>query len=133
MNKVFVYGTLKPGFPNYPLLEQYSADCQEAEAVGVMFYSKYHKYYPYVLFGGTGGDRVKGFVFTFKDEDVDKVVTRLDRLEGNPRHYQRVAIEIELANGKHTMAWAYDGIPSLEEIGEVVEGGEWINGETANR
>lgn len=106
---VFVYGSLKRGFHNAPLLE-------EAEFMGpALTVSPYMMLdagaFPllidpselahprnYVDFSGS----VRGEVYK-----VDKaMLARLDHLEGHPNFYRRSRIDVQLADETHTV-WAY--------------------------
>lgn len=105
MKKVFVYGTLKRGRGNYKV------HLRDQEYLGsdvtVDKYIMGDVGFPYVFpasFSETYGLEdflcpVRGDVFMVTDE----CLSRLDRLEGVPSHYERIQVET-VSNGT---AWMY--------------------------
>jgi len=107
MHRVFVYGTLKRGFPNH-----------DAGLAGQRFLGRFHTRdaYPLVVAGrwfspvllaerGTG-HRVHGEVFAVDDE----VLAELDRIESThlPQGYDRIGIAVTAAFGDAAFdAWTY--------------------------
>lgn len=104
-HRVFVYGTLKRGFPNHALL-------RDAVFVGT---GQTRLAYPMIVQGGFfspamlpepgAGHRVCGEVW----EVGEAALAALDRLEAThlPTGYVRNKIEIELATAEITLAWVY--------------------------
>lgn len=107
--KVFVYGSLKQGYGNHPLIAT-------GELLGEHITEpKYTMYslgsFPAVTLRGDTG--ISGEVYAVDDETF----ARLDRLEGYPHFYDRTVIDTP-----HGEAWMY----FLErEEGNEVEGGVW--------
>lgn len=114
---VFVYGTLKSGFPNHFFLE-------DSEFVGHgrtrELYSLYQWEYP-IVFKGEKLSHVKGEVYIVDDFTL----TRLDQLEEHPDFYRRELVEIELDSGFVMSAWLYF-FPKAQ--GKALPGGEWLGG-----
>lgn len=110
MHYVFVYGTLKEGFPNHCLMNG-SRRVAEATLHGFAMYS-IGGYYPGVV---RGIGRITGEVYEVND------LTVLDRLEANGRLYQRELVPVEAAEGV-IEAWIYLYLGPLhhcERIGET--------------
>lgn len=114
---VFVYGTLKSGFPNHFFVE-------ECEFVGRAqtreLYSLYEGEYP-LVYRHERLSHVKGEVYIVDDFTL----TRLDQLEEHPDYYRRELVEVELDSGFVMTAWLYF-FPRPE--GRALPGGEWMGG-----
>jgi len=108
--KVFVYGTLKKGYPNSYLLEN-------SKLLGSFKTKPVFTMYSLGAFPAislVGETSISGEVYSV-DEDT---FSRLDRLEGYPSFYNRAKIDTEFGE-----AWVY----FLEDREGVtkVESGEW--------
>lgn len=123
---VFVYGTLRRGFPNH---DRFCFDVLEvvpAWAPGRLYALPYG--FPAMIPAADG--RVIGEILTFPDPAA---LRRLDHLEGfrpdGPRHYDRIVVEAHpLDGGRPVRAWCYvytasriDSIPDAAHI----EVGDW--------
>jgi len=107
MHRVFVYGTLKRGFPNHdgaiadlPCLGRFRTAQAFPLVVGGDWFS------PYLIDEPGEGHRVFGEVFEVDDEGLEA----LDRMEGThlPVGYRRISIAIEDKHGAATFdAWTY--------------------------
>ena len=107
MNRVFVYGTLKRGFPNHvgamtdlSCLGRFRTADAFPLVVGGAWFS------PYLIDEPGEGHRVFGEVFKVNDEDLEA----LDRMEGThlPIGYRRISIAIADADGGAPFeAWTY--------------------------
>ena len=108
MHDVFVYGTLKRGFPNFD-----AGGMQDARFIG-----RYQSlepfplviggrwFTPYMIDEPETGHRVRGELF----EVTDSLLSRLDAFESVhlPDGYHRRSIRIEAEdNGESRPAWAY--------------------------
>ena len=93
---VFVYGTLKRGFPNHQLMDQ-ALHRGQALADGLRLYDLG----PFPMAVREPGFQVGGEVYALTHPHLNK----LDRFEGAPRLYQRVAWT--LLDGR--VAWVYLG------------------------
>ena len=107
LTKVFVYGTLKKGHYNHYLLGA-STYLGKASTVAphIMIGESYT--FPYVLgkasqFPGKQGHLIQGEVY----EVEDHVLVQLDRLEGYPKHYDKVDTLVTLPLGKPTLVKMY--------------------------
>ena len=91
---VFVYGTLKHGFSNhfyYMTDSDYVDDAFTLEKHAMIGEGNH---FPYVLGVNEAGHNIKGEVY----EVPASSLSRLDRLEGYPTHYDRVPTEVVLSN-----------------------------------
>lgn len=96
LTKVFVYGTLKQGFNNHPLIAA-SNFLFSATSVAKWCMIGEDMPFPYLLKqdyrGDLGGLNIKGEVYEVDDDTL----ARLDRLEGYPTHYTKVPIIVRPA------------------------------------
>lgn len=100
---VFVYGTLKHGFSNhfyYMTDSDYVDDAFTLEKHAMIGEGNP---FPYVLGVNEAGHHIKGEVY----EVPASSLSRLDRLEGYPTHYDRVPTEVVLSNGEKITALMY--------------------------
>ena len=123
MNRVFVYGTLKRGFPNEAAMKDflYIGRCRTIDAYPLVIGGRWHS--PYLIAERGVGHRIYGEVFEVDNEGLEM----LDRMEGAhlSNGYRRITVMIEEpGGGVPVAAWAYvkdrdsiDGIHSdpLEE------------------
>jgi gamma-glutamylcyclotransferase (GGCT)/AIG2-like uncharacterized protein YtfP len=128
MNKVFVYGTLKPGNRLYPAIGGFVEDSIEGYTAGVM-YSASHRGFPYVVFNDDKAEppTIMGFVLTFDPSMIEFVLRELDAIEGHPAHYKRVKIMVYTDDGV-VEAWSYDGSPTVDkwvDMPEPIMSGVW--------
>jgi gamma-glutamylcyclotransferase (GGCT)/AIG2-like uncharacterized protein YtfP len=108
---VFVYGTLKKGFPNHYWMERAGGKfiC-EAVLNGARMFSC--RYFPAIIL--TDGS-VQGEIYTVEN------IAPLDHLEGYPNLYKRTLVQT--SNGE---AWVYHMSP--EEVKDLPEipSGVWV-------
>ena len=80
-DKLFVYGTLKPGQSRWPLLAPHvRADCATSDELpGCLYATPYG--WPAATFAA-GTDRVPGVVLTLKAAQVQPALQLLDEVEG---------------------------------------------------
>jgi gamma-glutamylaminecyclotransferase len=113
MTRIFVYGTLKRGYPNSPLLEgsEFSG-----EAVTVPTYKMAETSFP-VIMPDPGGKPVAGEIYTVDDATL----ARLDQLEREGRSYDRVLIDAKLclANGERLTTRAFIYVGREDRFGEM--------------
>lgn len=108
MTTIFVYGTLKRGFPNYS--EQrlgvfYCGDCITVASYGLVIADQY--YVPVLL---QDGHKVAKECIAGELYRVDQQTLKwLDKLEGvgKPKGYQRVDIKVAMISGEIKTADAY--------------------------
>lgn len=96
---LFVYGTLRRGFSNHPLMR--GAQCL-GPAVTRQKYALYCKDIPY-LCREPRHCSVRGEVYVVDEYQLK----RIDRLEEHPHWYVRERIEVILDNGRRVTAWCY--------------------------
>ena len=111
MHKVFVYGTLKKGYPNHHHLQ--GLKFEEAEAEGFNLHAS--AYLPYAV---PGNGTIKGELYEITDAELDE----LDRLEGHPRFYMRIRTSVR-ASLERIEAWLYI-CPSAARY-PIIESGNW--------
>ena len=120
-HRVFVYGTLKRGYPNNPLLEG-SEFLGEAvtvltcKAVTVPAYKMVETSFP-VIMPDPSGKPVAGELYTVDDATL----ARLDRLEREGRSYDRVMIDatLPLSNGERLTTQTFIYVGREERFGEM--------------
>lgn len=89
MPAVFVYGTLLPGEPRWPLLEPYAAEVVDATVPGRLYDTG--RGYPAARFRA-GTRSVPGASVRVAPEHWETVVELLDRIEGEGTLYRRVEV-----------------------------------------
>jgi gamma-glutamylaminecyclotransferase len=120
-HRVFVYGTLKRGYPNNPLLEG-SEFLGEAvtvltyKAVTVPASKMVGTSFP-VIMPDPSGKPVAGEIYTVDDATL----ARLDQLEREGRSYDRVMIDatLPLSNGERLPAQAFIYVGREDRFGEM--------------
>jgi gamma-glutamylcyclotransferase (GGCT)/AIG2-like uncharacterized protein YtfP len=97
MDKLFVYGTLKPGFPNHYILKNIGGDFVEASLFGYKFDRIWQKQtgYPGIV-EGLSNEKINGFLFI--SEKLNKNWKVLDDFE--TKAYIRKKVSISLNNEK---------------------------------
>jgi len=119
--RVFVYGTLKQGYPNNPLLEG-SEFLGEAvtvltyKAVTVPAYKMVGTSFP-VIMPDPSGKPVAGEIYSVDDATL----ARLDELEREGRSYDRVMIDatLPLSNGERLPTQAFIYVGREDRFGEM--------------
>lgn len=104
IERLFVYGSLKPGHSNAHLLEQIGGSWQAASVVGTLRPEGWgaDQGYP-ALTLDEGGMRVSGFVFS--SEQLAQHWPRLDEFEGDD--YERVLTTATVDDGGPITAYVY--------------------------
>jgi len=98
-HKVFVYGTLRRGQRNFPLLatSKFIGDAETVEQFGM-----FTRDYPFVT-SLVQQTEIAGEIY----EVDDKTLRRLDQLEGHPKFYQRGTAHFTLENEVPVEAFIY--------------------------
>lgn len=113
LNRVFVYGTLKPGLRYHGVAQRGGKfAAEEASIQGFDLHHLSPENYPAIT---EGIGRVHGWCFTY--EDIDFAMPFLDELEGvdsDPPHYIRIKTQAFLKNASEgsddsppLMTWVY--------------------------
>ena len=89
---VFVYGTLMPGQPRWPLMEPFSVSHRPATARGHLWDTGLG--YPAARFGDAGADvvDVPGILVEIVPDRLPRALALLDRVEGEGVLYRRVVV-----------------------------------------
>ena len=142
MELVFVYGTLRPGGGNYPLLQGSTVTEEPAIADGLALYSNGSGSFPYAT--TQPGRAVSGTLCTITDGQWPAVRRRLDLLEGfhphhpDTSHYLRrrwpvrtTRINQSGADGlesRSTIAWLYLAAPRVRiDASRLIASGDWLD------
>lgn len=116
---VFVYGTLKRGYYNNRLLEG-------QEFVGEAITEPKYRLYDLGSFPGLVEDNEKGKAIKGEVWRVDeKVIPRLDMLEGTPHLYRREFIDIAGMDEKVQGYIFNRSLDGCDECSPVWEGSKW--------
>ncbi|WP_243031110.1 gamma-glutamylcyclotransferase family protein [Thermus altitudinis] len=121
MERVFVYGTLRPGERNYPLVEGRVVKVLPGHVEGFrLFHLAEGLGRPYPYPGMVPGEgRVYGEVLFLPEE----ALSLLDELEEEGMEYRRVQVRVETEEGP-LLAWTYLYLGDLEGA-VLVPQGEW--------
>ncbi|NJL34167.1 MAG: gamma-glutamylcyclotransferase [Chloroflexaceae bacterium] len=112
---MFVYGTLKPGYSNYPIyLEGCTLHEESATLLGGALYTEGQ--YPYLVMEPDlvrPDERVQGVLITVRPDVYNAVLAHIDVLEdyvpgGADNWYERVVSPVQTASGP-VAAWLYVG------------------------
>ncbi|XP_044285507.1 gamma-glutamylaminecyclotransferase isoform X2 [Varanus komodoensis] len=133
MARVFVYGTLKKGQPNYPHMingahgtSRFQGKGLTVERYPLVIAGKYN--IPYLLNYPGKGHRVTGEIYSVDDQ----MLQFLDEFEGCPDMYQRTPVRIEVVDWEGKSS-APEGRPAVNSILEcymystATYQPEWIN------
>ena len=127
----FVYGTLKRGQANYPLIAPYLRAVEPATVRGLLFD---HGPFPALV---EGEGRVRGELVTLDPAGLEATLPIIDRLEDfRPDDlagsmYLRRVVEVEMAGGGRVPAYAYFYNRDPRDLRPVASG-EWT-GPSAGR
>jgi gamma-glutamylaminecyclotransferase len=120
-HRVFVYGTLKRGYPNNPMLEgcEFLGEAVTVltyKAVTVPAYKMVGTSFP-VIMPDPSGKPVAGELYTVDDATL----ARLDQLEREGRSYDRVMIDatVTLPNGERSITQAFIYVGREDRFGEI--------------
>ena len=120
-HRVFVYGTLKRGYPNNPMLEgcEFLGEAVTVltyKAVTVPAYKMVGTSFP-VIMPDPSGKPVAGELYTVDDATL----ARLDQLEREGRSYDRVMIDatVPLLNGERLTTQAFIYVGREDRFGEI--------------
>ena len=112
--RIFVYGTLMPGEPLWPVLAPYASSWEDAVAAGRLWDTG--NGYPGVRFDAAGGP-VPGVVVALDPDRAAEAVAVLDEVEEEGRLYRRV--DVETTAGP---AFAYEWLGATEGLRHLPDG-----------
>ena len=101
--RLFVYGTLLPGEPRWPVLERVAVRVVDATAAGHLYDTGHG--YPAAVFTAAGGT-IAGALVIVDDAAWDEVIDRLDRIEGEGELYRRMECDVD---GKAAVSYEWIG------------------------
>lgn len=118
VDRLFVYGTLRPGEAAHALLAPHITSSRSATIAGALF--AFAEGHPGAL-SGPGG-RIAGDVVDLID--ADRAFAALDPYEGP--EFARQIVEVTLADGEHMPAWCYVlADDALAAAAAPIPGGDW--------
>ncbi|MCZ4096302.1 gamma-glutamylcyclotransferase [Streptomyces sp. SID13666] len=138
----FVYGTLRPGQANHPLVEGRTAPPRPAVLPGALLYAG--PGYPYAVAAPAAEpvtDTVHGELLDVLPDQYDTVLADLDRLEDHVpgargNLYERLALRV-ICDGLRCDAWVYlagEGpARTLRASGRIIPGGDWVRTQRSHR
>ena len=116
MYKVFVYGTLKEGFPNYGINKGNRLNGTFVTKKRFPLYLVGERYSPWLVADEGKGSNIKGQVFLV-DETTLKEMDKLEHTSESDG-YQRVEIEVEALDGSEELTvFAY--VKPIEQMGSA--------------
>lgn len=116
--RLFVYGTLRPGDCRWELLEPYVSDDGIEDAVAGTLYDTGLDY-PAAVFGGSG--RIRGIHFGLSESTREEALRELDIVEDTVDGLYRRVI---LTTTSGTQVWAYEYGSGLDLT--VIPSGDWF-------
>jgi gamma-glutamylcyclotransferase (GGCT)/AIG2-like uncharacterized protein YtfP len=113
-SRVFVYGTLQPGQPRWPLLAPFGIQIGSlARARGALFDTGYG--WPAAVFDADAAEEVPGVVVAIRAEMLEEALAGLDEVEGvDGGLFQRVVIDVD-----DLSCWAYHWLESTEAFHRI--------------
>lgn len=112
IKNIFVYGTLKKGYWNNPVL----GDSELIGQIAISGFKLYESGIPYMIPSSDPEDAVYGELYRVTD---DRVLRGLDRLEGHPTFYERTEIESGDAEYGTIETYIYQSVPHCPESPKV--------------
>lgn len=119
-DRLFVYGTLKPGEERWSAIADLVQDVGTARAAGTLVATPHG--WPVVTFGGDG--TVHGHLLRPRAGARDELLERCDRIEGEGELFRRVVVPVDGPDGT-VDAIAYEWLGPEPPPGEQVPDGRW--------
>jgi gamma-glutamylcyclotransferase (GGCT)/AIG2-like uncharacterized protein YtfP len=113
-NRLFVYGTLMPGQPRWPVLRPFATGWTRATARGRVWDTR--SGFPAARFDDAGA-AIPGFLVAIAPDRLREAVAVLDRVEGEGVLYRRV--EVATSGGP---AISYEWLGSIEGLALLAHG-----------
>ncbi|VAW43611.1 hypothetical protein MNBD_CHLOROFLEXI01-4000 [hydrothermal vent metagenome] len=123
----FVYGTLLPNQPNFPIWGSAILNMEAAQFHGGRLHDM--GFYPMVI--AAKAATVQGMVIMVAAASYRTIQQQLDVLEGyDPANqagsaYRRQRAQVVMANGRFQPAWIYRGQPQFVKDKPIVANGDW--------
>lgn len=118
MHKVFVFGTLKQGFPNFKFNQGIRHGSDYVSKESYPLYLVGSRYSPWLVLDKGKGQPVKGQVFLVSDQ----VLAEMDNLERvhEPDGYRKFSIQVEcVTSGKELAAIVYGKPPEMAATADI--------------
>lgn len=129
LRTLFVYGTLMTGCANHHIIGTAAIErIVPAKMQNVDLYMYHKSYFPCMILGQ---GEVVGELITIKEHVFEKILARMDRLEGyiarnNPKNfYNRVIMQAEDKQGEMVEAYCYLYNTDNGQLGEKIEDGDF--------
>lgn len=119
-DRLFVYGSLKPGEGRWPLIADLVEDVGPAWTSGTLVATPYG--WPAATFDGDG--TVHGHLLRPRVGARDELIRRCDRIEGEGELFRRVVVAVDGRDGT-VEATAYEWLGRDDPPGEPVPDGRW--------
>ena len=113
-DRLFVYGTLKPGEPLWPTLAPYAVAWEEVLAEGRLWDTGLG--YPAVRFGA-GRGAVPGVLVTVHPDRAGEAIAVLDEVEDEGHLYRRIVVTTTAGE-----AFAYEWLGSTDGLEPLLDG-----------
>jgi gamma-glutamylcyclotransferase (GGCT)/AIG2-like uncharacterized protein YtfP len=94
---LFVYGSLKKGFPNNDILSQAKYISKAKTISKFAMYKEINENYPYIIRDSYCGQNIEGEVYQITRKDL---LEKIDAFEGAPDYFKRIDIMIKTRNKK---------------------------------
>jgi len=123
MPPIFVYGTLRPGSGNHGLWSGYAEAVLDGDVRLTGYRLVTNGSFPYAI--PAPDETTVGCLIVPEPDHYNYVLARMDRLEGVPTHYSRVAVSVDGPMTK-IVAWLYTPTSDRyhSELGPV-PGNDW--------
>jgi gamma-glutamylcyclotransferase (GGCT)/AIG2-like uncharacterized protein YtfP len=126
INRLFVYGTLRPNQSLWPSLQGFVERAESAKLAGFVLYNL-PEGYPAIE---PGDGEVTGALLHFDMEHVERALQTADRLEGFVQDdpgslYERVVVEVAGAPA-YTYVYHPNRRAYLHAHGELIASGDWL-------
>jgi gamma-glutamylaminecyclotransferase len=121
---LFVYGTLKKGFPNHELFLKNAQPIGSAWVKGTLLDLKY---YPGFISEGEG--QVWGELYNI----TKSMLASIDHLEGVGFLYDRIIVEAHQWGDKQHRAWTYEYKERENVISRIIPNGLWERGNVQDK
>ena len=125
----FVYGTLMTDFVNHHVISTDAIErVVQAKMQNVDLYMYHKSYFPCMV---NGQGTVIGELITIKEDVLEKILMRMDRLEGyispnNPKNfYDRVIMQAKVERDEMVDAYCYVYNVSNGQLGEQIVDGDF--------